>query len=130
MRALVFDLSMFKYAVAKAVGPRVRRVFYGPGTCFDLRDVPEPRPPGDEWVTLKPVLTGFCGSDLSAIFFKYSPAMSAVSIGAGERAVFGHEILAEVAHVGPEAKAAAKKIAYNREEAGACPDHPQMKHLA
>ncbi len=108
MRALVFDLSLWKYAVAKAVGPKVRRIFYGPGTCFDLRDVPEPTAPGDDWLTLEPILTGFCGSDLSAIFFKYSPAMSAVSIGAGERAVFGHEILARVVGVGDAAKGRAK----------------------
>lgn len=109
MRALVFDLSMWKYAVAKAVGPKVRRVFYGPGTCFDLRDVPAPTPPGGDWLTLRPILTGFCGSDLSAIFFKYSPAMSAVSIGAGERAVFGHEILARVEGVGPGVKGRVKE---------------------
>ena len=109
MRALVFDLSMWKYAVAKAVGPRVRRVFYGPGTCFDLRDVPAPTPPADDWLTLEPILTGFCGSDLSAIFFKYSPAMSAVSIGAGERAVFGHETLARVVSVGSGAKGRVKE---------------------
>jgi threonine dehydrogenase-like Zn-dependent dehydrogenase len=108
VRALVFDLSMWKYAVAKAVGPKLRRVFYGPGTCFELRDVPEPKAPSDEWVTLKPLLTGFCGSDLSAIFFKYSPAMSAVSLGAGERAVFGHETLAEVVDVGAGAKGRVK----------------------
>ncbi len=100
---------MWKYAVAKAIGPKVRRVFYGPGTCFDLRDVPEPTPPSDAWVTLKPILTGFCGSDLAAIFFKYSPAMSAVSIGAGERAVFGHEILARVVAVGEGAKGRVKE---------------------
>ncbi len=104
MRALVFDLSMLKYLVAKAVGPRVRRVFYGPGTCFDLRDAPEPELPGDDWVALRPRMTGFCGSDLSAIFLKTSPAMSALSLAAGERAVFGHEVLADVVSVGGGAK--------------------------
>jgi len=104
MRALVYDLSLWKYLAAKAVGPKVRRVHYGPGTCFELRDVPEPVRPADDWVTLRPRLTGFCGSDLAAIFFKMSPAMSAVSLGAGDRAVFGHEILADVVEVGPGAK--------------------------
>ena len=104
MRALVYDLTLWKYLAAKAVGPRVRRAFYGPGTCFELRDVAEPKTPGDDWVALKPRLTGFCGSDLAAIFFKMSPAMSAVSLSAGDRAVFGHEILADVVHVGAGAR--------------------------
>ncbi|MEO7109759.1 MAG: hypothetical protein ABI183_04935, partial [Polyangiaceae bacterium] len=87
MRALVFDLSLAKYLVAKAIGSlagrSARRLHRGPGTCFELRDVPEPERPHDDWVTLKPKLAGMCGSDLGAIFFKMSPAMSAISLGAG-----------------------------------------------
>jgi len=104
VKALVFDLSLVKYAVAKAIGPRIPRLFYGPGSCFTLRDVPEPRLPADDWFLLQPRLAGLCGSDLGAIFFKMSPAMSAVSIGAGDAAVFGHEVLADVLHVGKAAK--------------------------
>jgi L-iditol 2-dehydrogenase len=109
MRALVYDLSLWKYVAAKAVGTRVRRAFYGPGTCFELRDMPEPSRPAGDWVTLKPTLAGFCGTDLAAIFFKMSPAMSAVSLGAGDAAVFGHEILADVVEVGPDAKGRVKE---------------------
>jgi len=113
VRALVFDLSLVKYLVAKAVGPLVgrsaRRLHRGPGSCFELRDVAEPERPHDDWVTLRPKLTGICGSDLGAIFFKMSPAMSAVSLSAGEAAVFGHETLAEVVEVGPEANGRVKE---------------------
>ncbi len=109
MRALVYDLALWKYLAAKAIGPKVRRAFYGPGTCFELRDVAPPRRPGDDWVTLRPKLAGFCGSDLGAIFFKMSPAMSAVTLGPGDRAVFGHETLAEVVEVGPGAKGRVKE---------------------
>jgi hypothetical protein len=45
MRALVYDLSLWKYLAAKAIGPKVRRVFYGPGTSFEMRDVPAPTLP-------------------------------------------------------------------------------------
>jgi threonine dehydrogenase-like Zn-dependent dehydrogenase len=109
MRALVYDLSLWKYLAAKAIGPKVRRVFYGPGTCFEMRDVPAPTLPKDDWIVLKPKLAGLCGSDLGAIFFKMSPAMSAVSLGAGDCAVFGHEVLAEVVEVGPGAKGQVKE---------------------
>jgi threonine dehydrogenase-like Zn-dependent dehydrogenase len=50
-------------------------------------------------------MTGLCGSDLAAIFFKISPAMSAVSLGSGDAAVFGHEILADVERAGAGARA-------------------------
>jgi L-iditol 2-dehydrogenase len=109
MRALVFDVAIWKYLAAKAVGPRYRRAFYGPGTCFDVRDVPEPKLPGDDWLVLRPKLTGLCGSDLAAIFFKFSPATSAIGFGAGERAVLGHEILGEVVEVGSGARGVVKE---------------------
>jgi L-iditol 2-dehydrogenase len=109
MRALVFDLSIAKYLVAKAVGPRVRRAYYGPGTCFGLRDVPAPTLPSDDWVVLAPRLTGFCGSDLSTIFLKMSPVMSALSLAPGESAVLGHEVLADVVEVGAGAKGRVKE---------------------
>ncbi|HEX7664871.1 MAG TPA: alcohol dehydrogenase catalytic domain-containing protein [Polyangiaceae bacterium] len=109
MKALVFDLSLVKYLIAKAVGPKARRLHRGPGSCFELRDVPAPTRPADDWVTLAPILTGMCGSDLGAIFFKMSPAMSAISLSPGDAAVFGHEILARVVEVGPGAKGTVKE---------------------
>ena len=100
MRALVFDLAIWKYLLGRLGGKTGRRLHYGPGTCFSMQEVPPPALPGDDWVLLKPKLTGFCGSDLSAIFLKTSPAMSALSLTAGQKAVFGHEVLAEVVQVG------------------------------
>jgi threonine dehydrogenase-like Zn-dependent dehydrogenase len=100
MRALVYDLSIAKYLLAKAIGAkRAPRLFYGPGSCFALRDVPAPTRPTPEWSLLQPRLAGLCGSDLGAIFFKMSPAMSAVTLGSGDAAVLGHEVLADVAEV-------------------------------
>lgn len=94
MRALVFDLSIPKYLLARAVGPRVKGLHYGPGTCFSMRDdVPEPRRPSRAFGRLAPSLTGICGTDLGAVFFKSSTSLSAF---ATFPVVFGHEVLARV----------------------------------
>lgn len=93
MRALVFDLSIPKYLLARAVGPRARALHYGPGSCFDLREVPTPLPPSPAFAQLAPTHTGVCGSDLAAVFFKSSVTLSAF---ASFPVVFGHEILARV----------------------------------
>ena len=94
MKALVFDLSIPKYLIARALGPKRRRLHYGAGTCFSLRDVPTPTPPDDRWALLAPELVGLCGTDLGTVFFKLSPVMSAMST---TPCVLGHEILARVA---------------------------------
>ncbi|MFL5321633.1 MAG: zinc-binding dehydrogenase [Myxococcaceae bacterium] len=91
MKGLVFDLSVPKYALAKGVGGMFPKVHYGKGSCLSLRELPEPKVPGEGWQRLKPVLTGLCGSDLSTIFFKASPQLEPFN---SFPAVLGHEILA------------------------------------
>lgn len=93
VQGLVFDLSIPKYALAKAIGGKFPKVHYGRGSCLSLRELPPPKLPGPGWVRLKPVLTGLCGSDLATIFFKASPQLEPFS---SFPAVLGHEILAEV----------------------------------
>jgi len=97
MRALVFDLSVPKYLRAKVAGylPATRGAgfFYGPGSCFTLRDVPAPLPPSRDFALLAPSQVGVCGSDLAAVYFKTSMALTSL---ASLPAVFGHEILAHV----------------------------------
>ena len=94
MKALVFDLSIPKYLLARVAGPRRRRLHYGAASCFHLRDITPPTRPDGAWGTLAPVLVGLCGTDLGTIFFKLSPAMSALS---STPCVLGHEILAKLA---------------------------------
>lgn len=94
MKALVFDLSIPKYLVAHAIGPRAKRLHYGAGTCFSLRDVEAPSPPDASWGAIAPKLVGVCGTDLATIFFKLSPALSAVS---SSPAIAGHEVFAHLA---------------------------------
>ena len=93
MKGLVFTLSIPKYAVAKAMGGRFPKLHYGRGSCLSLREVPEPRLPGPDWLTLRPRMTGLCGSDMATIFFKASPVLEPFN---SFPAVLGHEILAEV----------------------------------
>lgn len=96
MRGLVFDLSIPKYVVAKAVGKQFPRVHYGRGSCLSVKELPPPALPGPGWVRLKTVLAGFCGSDLATVFFKASPQLEPFN---SFPAVLGHEILAEVSEL-------------------------------
>jgi threonine dehydrogenase-like Zn-dependent dehydrogenase len=102
VRALVFDLSIPKYLAARALGERVPALYDGPPSCLSLRDdEPEPRLPGDDWVRLRPILTGVCGSDLAVVYFKMSPALTAYG---AKRFVMGHEIFARVTDVGRDVR--------------------------
>lgn len=66
MRALVFSRKPARYAAAMVAGA----LKPGGGAKVGplrLRDVDPPELPGDDWVRVKPRLSGICGSDLATI---------------------------------------------------------------
>ncbi len=66
MQALIFERNLARYVAAQAAS----RVFAGAGTSVGpLRfgDIPQPKLPGDNWRTIRPLLTGICGSDLATV---------------------------------------------------------------
>lgn len=100
MKGLVFELSIPKYVLAKGIGGLYPKVHYGAGSCLSLRELPSPALPAPDWVRLKPLLAGLCGSDMGTLFFKMSPQMEPFN---SFPAVLGHEVLAEVVELGPQA---------------------------
>ncbi len=71
-------------------------------TPMDLRDVPDPRLLGDDWVVLRTRLTGICGSDTKQVLMDFedggdSPMTAFISFPQ----VLGHEVVASVEETGP-----------------------------
>ena len=66
MRALVVERKPLRFAAARAASEvdsgRGARV--GP---LRLKDVPEPAAPAADWVRVRPLLSGICGSDLATV---------------------------------------------------------------
>lgn len=66
MKALRFERKVAKFAAASVAG----RLSAGKGATvgpLSLKDVAEPDLPADDWVRLRPLLAGICGSDLATI---------------------------------------------------------------
>ncbi|WP_420618160.1 zinc-dependent alcohol dehydrogenase [Candidatus Poriferisocius sp.] len=66
MEALVFERKPARY-VAAAVASRVVPGAGGGVGPLRLRDIEPPELPGPEWRTIRPRLTGICGSDLATV---------------------------------------------------------------
>src|SRR6185312_5475149 len=98
MQGLVFELSIPKYVMAKAVGKQFPAIHYGAGSCLALKEVAPPKAPGPGWIRLRPILAGLCGTDISTFFFKTSPQLEPFN---SFPAVLGHEIVAEVLESAP-----------------------------
>ena len=66
MLALQFHRSIPSYAIVKAAGGRPE-VATSALSMLKLGDIAEPELPARDWVRVMPILSGICGSDLSAI---------------------------------------------------------------
>jgi (R,R)-butanediol dehydrogenase / meso-butanediol dehydrogenase / diacetyl reductase len=98
MKALQFSATAAKFLVLKPLGALFPFLFYkGPLATVKLVQIPEPELPGPDWVKLRTLLCGFCGSDQSLIFLKDSPTASPFT---SFPCVLGHELSGEIIEVG------------------------------
>ena len=72
MLAIQYRKSTPRYVWVNLVGGRFPRVITGPGSFLRLAKMPEPKLPTPSWVRVRPLLSGICGSDLSAVAGKSS----------------------------------------------------------
>lgn len=94
MKALVFEPSIPRYLVNQALG---RRSPLDPAKAVGMREVAEPGLPGADWVRVRTLYAGICGSDTGTLLYKVSPTLSGL---ASFPAVMGHEMIGEVVELG------------------------------
>jgi threonine dehydrogenase-like Zn-dependent dehydrogenase len=100
MRAVVADISVPRYLMARAAGFVWRPAFWGTPGPFRLADLPDLHLPGPEWVKVRVDLAGICGSDLHLILLENSPS---TSVYASMPFVIGHENVGTIVEAGPDA---------------------------
>ena len=97
MIAIQFRYSVLRYAWVRFMARRWALSATGPGSFLRLANVGEPKLPTPHWVRVRPLLSGICGSDLSAI-----SAQSSVYLSAFTSFPFipGHEVVGIVEEAG------------------------------
>jgi L-iditol 2-dehydrogenase len=98
MKALVYKLNIPKYLIARTMSSRFRTVSTSVFTCLSYREVPLPSPPDDEWVRVRMLLSGICGTDLSILNGKTSFSMQPYG---SKVFIPGHEIVGEIVEKPP-----------------------------
>ena len=69
-----------------------------------LRDLPDAEPLRPDWLVVRPRLTGICGSDAKQVLGDFEgDTDSALSALCSFPQVMGHEVVADVVALGPEA---------------------------
>ena len=94
MQALVYRKSIPRYLLMRAGSKRIKTLETSRFSPLQLEDAPDPALPTPEWVRIKPLLSGICGSDLGTLSSENSPYFSPIT---SPPFVMGHEVLGEVA---------------------------------
>ena len=99
MQALVIYKSVPRYLLTRLLAGRFPRLALGPTSLLRLKDVPEPELLRPDWVKLRTILSGICGSDLAVIKSKGSLYLSGFT---SFPFVPGHEVVGEIIEIGDE----------------------------
>ena len=105
MQAVLFNPRPFHWVTCKAVGALWPGVYRSRLSSLRLANIPTPALPGPDWVRVRTILGGICGTDLGLIYLRQHPASilrSFVRFPAG----LGHENVAVIDELGPEAERA------------------------
>jgi threonine dehydrogenase-like Zn-dependent dehydrogenase len=100
MKALVYHLTAARWAASKLAGFISPRAYWEPFAPLRLVDCPVPPLPGPDWVRLRTVLGGICGTDLALIAQRVHPG-NILRAFARFPADLGHENVAVIDDVGP-----------------------------
>lgn len=97
MKGVVYNFRPGRWLAAHLLGRHVPSLYDGSLSCLSYCTVSSKPFPGPDWVRLRPILSGLCGSDLATITTHSSPVLSAVT---AFPVVMGHELVAEVVEIG------------------------------
>ena len=99
MRAIEYRRSVPRFLAARYPGRYWKWICTSPLGTTRLAELPEPELPGSEWIRIRPLLSGICGSDLATVTATgstyFSPYTSCPF-------VLGHEVAGEVVAAGPD----------------------------
>ncbi|HPZ65027.1 MAG TPA: alcohol dehydrogenase catalytic domain-containing protein, partial [Bacillota bacterium] len=89
-----------KIAALKVLGALSKKFYYTRLSPVVYRDLPDQPLPGENWVKVRNVLTGICGTDLSFFLLKPDFRAALAAMPGSERTYLGHEQVGVVEEVG------------------------------
>src|SRR5215208_4157781 len=93
LHALVYRKSIPRYVLMRAGSKRIKSLETSRFSPLQLDDAPDFGLPSPQWVRVKPLLSGICGSDLGTLSSENSPYFSPIT---SPTFVMGHEVVGEV----------------------------------
>ena len=99
MKALQYSASVPRYLLGKVGGNLYKPFFWSGFSCLHYGEVPEPGLPGPDWVKIKTLYGGICGTDWGLVQL---PTSLHLSPFASESFILGHENVGTILEMGPQ----------------------------
>lgn len=100
MRTMVLDVSVPKILWTRLLSRVWKGAYYAPTSPLRLVEMPDPPLPAPDWVRVRNLLCGICGSDLHQLFVDAGLDVAPVALPSHKRTYLGHEMVGEVVEVG------------------------------
>lgn len=102
MYTMYIDRSVPRMVLTKLAGKVSRRAYFAAFSPLHLARLPDPPLPAPNWVRVRNLMCGICGSDLHQIFLEADLDVAPLALPATRRIYLGHEMVGEVVEVGAE----------------------------
>jgi L-iditol 2-dehydrogenase len=104
LKALYFDNNILKIALLKVATKISRNAPFWPLSPVRYAEVEELPLPGPDWLRVKNIACGLCGSDLHFLYMEMATDCFPAATPGIDRKFLGHEIVAEVMETGKGVK--------------------------
>jgi threonine dehydrogenase-like Zn-dependent dehydrogenase len=100
MRSIFVDNDIPRLLAVKVLRSFIPGIVWSPISSARVANLAEPSLPGRRWIRVRNRQCGICGTDLSLLFVKGSPAIGPAALPANKRFYLGHEVVSDVVEVG------------------------------
>ena len=104
MKTIYFEGKISKIAIIKVLTAFSKKGYHSRLSPIRYKKFPDPKLPADNWVRVKNIETGICGSDMTFYKCAQGPSTAFLPIPCSKITYLGHETVGEVVEVGSAVK--------------------------
>ena len=104
MKTIYFEGKISKIAIIKVLTAFSKKGYHSRLSPIRYKKFPDPKLPADNWVRVKNIETGICGSDMTFYKCAQGPSTAFLPVPCSKITYLGHETVGEVVEVGSAVK--------------------------
>lgn len=104
MKTIYFEGKISKIAIIKVLTAFSKKGYHSRLSPIRYKKFPDPKLPADNWVRVKNIETGICGSDMTFYKCAQGPSTAFLPIPCSKITYLGHETVGEVVEAGSAVK--------------------------